>query len=284
MCRFALYLGPPITISSLVVEPDHSIIHQSFHSKERDEPLNGDGFGVAWYAPDHADEPALFKDVSPAWNNENLRQLARVTQSECILVHIRAASPGLSVNYSNCHPFAWQQFAFMHNGDVAGFKKFRRAVGQTYSDEIFSMVRGTTDSEHLFGFYAERLRDHSKQIDVQIMANALAGAIDDMMAHVNGVDNEHATYLNLAVTDGKRAVVCRYVDDPKLAAHTLYFSCGDQFRCVDGVCEMGTPGERGAVLVASEPLSSSGEWQKVPANHLLMIDEFRNTAVTPLQM
>ena len=159
MCRFALYLGPAISISSLVVEPEHSIIHQSFHSNERAEPLNGDGFGVAWYRPEIADEPALFKDVSPAWNNRNLRQMAGLTRSECILVHIRAASPGMQVSYSNCHPFAWRQFAFMHNGDVAGFRKRRRAIGQTYSDEIFSMIRGTTDSEHLFGFFAERLRN-----------------------------------------------------------------------------------------------------------------------------
>lgn len=284
MCRFALYLGPPITISSLVTEPEHSIIHQSFHSRERDEPLNGDGFGVAWYAPDLDADPALLKDVTPAWNNENLRQVARVTRSECILVHIRAASPGLPVNYLNCHPFAWQNFAFMHNGDVAGFREVRRQVGQRYSDEIFSMVRGTTDSEHLFGLFAERLRDHSVEVDVHIMADALAGAIDDMMAHVNGVDTDETTYLNLAVTDGSRAVVCRYVDDPSCRAHSLYFNCGARYRCVDGICEMQPATGDGAVLVASEPLSSNGDWQKVPANHMLMIDETRNTAVRALQM
>ena len=284
MCRFALYLGPSITVSSLVVEPDHSIINQSFRSKERHEPLNGDGFGVGWYTPELTAEPALFKDVSPAWNNENLRQLARVTRSECILVHIRAASPGLPVNFFNCHPFAWRQFAFMHNGDVAGFKKLRRAVGQSYSDEIYSMVRGTTDSEYLFGLFAERLREDSRKIDVQIMADALTGAIDDMMAHVNAVGSEHATYLNLAVTDGKRAVVCRYVDNPELTAHSLYYSRGDHYRCVDGVCDMDAAEQGGAVLVASEPLSSSGDWQKIPAGHLLMIDESRNTAVSPLEI
>jgi len=46
MCRFAAYLGPEIFISSLVTEPHHSIIHQSYHAKERIEPLNGDGFGI----------------------------------------------------------------------------------------------------------------------------------------------------------------------------------------------------------------------------------------------
>ena len=42
MCRFVFYRGAPIRLSSLLTEPAHSIIHQSYHSKERAEPLNGD--------------------------------------------------------------------------------------------------------------------------------------------------------------------------------------------------------------------------------------------------
>ncbi len=57
MCRFALYLGSPIHVSSLITDPANSIIHQSFHSHEREEPLNGDGFGLAWYVPELTDEP-----------------------------------------------------------------------------------------------------------------------------------------------------------------------------------------------------------------------------------
>ncbi|HEU4420371.1 MAG TPA: class II glutamine amidotransferase, partial [Planctomycetota bacterium] len=75
MCRFTMYLGPTIRLSSLVVEPRHSIIDQSFHSKGQEEPLNGDGFGIAWYVPDVDSEPALFRSVTPAWNNTNLLEL-----------------------------------------------------------------------------------------------------------------------------------------------------------------------------------------------------------------
>ncbi len=79
MCRFALYLGPPVRLSQLVTEPTNSIIHQSYHSHERPEPLNGDGFGVAWYVPDIRPEPAVFRSTTPAWNNHNLLHLAPVT-------------------------------------------------------------------------------------------------------------------------------------------------------------------------------------------------------------
>ena len=53
MCRLMLYLGPETRLSSLIVEPRHSLIRQSVHSEEREEPLNGDGFGIGWYASEH---------------------------------------------------------------------------------------------------------------------------------------------------------------------------------------------------------------------------------------
>ena len=80
MCRFTFYRGAPLALSALLTEPDNSLIHQSFHSHEREEPLNGDGFGVAWYSWGHA-EPAVFRSVTPAWSNGNLRELARVVET-----------------------------------------------------------------------------------------------------------------------------------------------------------------------------------------------------------
>ncbi len=58
MCRFVLYMGPPITLDQLTTQPEHSIIHQSYQARLREEPLNGDGFGISWYVPDISPEPA----------------------------------------------------------------------------------------------------------------------------------------------------------------------------------------------------------------------------------
>src|ERR1044071_4844098 len=103
MCRFVLYHGTPITLASLVTEPGHSIIKQSIHASETEEPLNGDGFGVAWYVPELSQQPGVFRSVSPAWSNQNLLDLARVTRSRCVLAHVRAATSGLPVSETNCH-------------------------------------------------------------------------------------------------------------------------------------------------------------------------------------
>src|SRR5215831_18459952 len=155
MCRFVIYLGPEITVSSLVTEPSHSLINQSFNAEEREEPLNGDGFGVAWYAHALSETPALFKDISPAWNNQNLLSVARVVRSDCILAHVRAASSDLPVTQLNCHPFVWQELAFMHNGDLGGFREMRRAIIELLSDDAFAWVKGSTDSEHIFALFID---------------------------------------------------------------------------------------------------------------------------------
>jgi len=77
MCRFMAYHGPPIPLDELLYQPDHSIIQQSIDAQEREEPLNGDGWGVGWYDPSLSPEPAVYREVRPAWNDENMRQLIR---------------------------------------------------------------------------------------------------------------------------------------------------------------------------------------------------------------
>ena len=75
--------------------------------------------------------------------------------------------------------------------------------------------------------------------------------------------------LNLAVSDGRRAVVSRFISGDPNGANTLYFHQGRQYRCQDGVCAMITPDHEGpAVIVASEPLSEDPGWTSVAPNHM----------------
>lgn len=157
MCRFTMYLGPPVRLSTLLVEPAHSLIHQSYHAEERAEPLNGDGFGVGWYAPDLEERPGLFRSVSPAWNNRNLGSLSRVVCSPCVLAHVRAATKGMEVSESNCHPFEHGRYLFMHNGSVGSFTQLRRPLLASLSDRAFQLLRGSTDTEHLFAVFVDEL-------------------------------------------------------------------------------------------------------------------------------
>lgn len=85
-CGFNLSGGScQLSASLLLVQhagPDRSIIKQSYDARERlQDPslpnhlgfgnLNGDGFGIGWYAPDDLREgdptPCMYKSITPAW-------------------------------------------------------------------------------------------------------------------------------------------------------------------------------------------------------------------------
>jgi predicted glutamine amidotransferase len=280
MCRFTLYTGPPIALSTLLTEPSHSLIRQSYHCEERDEPLNGDGFGVAWYAPDAGPEPALFRSVTPAWSNRNLKSLARVVKSPCVLAHVRAATRG-EVSEANCHPFAFGRYAFMHNGDVGGFSALRRPLLGELGARAFQLIEGRTDSEHLFATFIDELEKESEG-GAQGMLRALRGAMRRVLdLAAKWAPGEHS-YLNLAVSDGEAAVVCRYTSDAPERADSLYVHDGGRYECSDGLCRMVAPDEQGAVIVSSERLSADPGWSAVPVNHSVTLRAGVALTIEPL--
>ncbi len=285
MCRFVLYQGSEITVSSLVTIPSNSLIHQSFDNQEREEPLNGDGFGIAWYAPEISGEPALFRSVSPAWNNHNLRHLARVTRSRSILAHVRAATPGLPVTQLNCHPFSWGPFAFMHNGHVGGFRQIRRRLLGRLSDEAFELIAGSTDSEHLFAVFADRYRQLDGGGRLKRMARALSAAIADVEELRRAAGVEQPSQLNLALSDGGAAVATRFTSGDPETANSLYVQVGRRYVCEGTTCRMVDPEDgRGAVIISSERLSDDPGWDKVPPNHLVMVGEDSTVGLLPLEV
>lgn len=266
MCRFTLYLGPPVLLSSILLEPSHSLIRQSVQSHERSEPLNGDGFGIGWYAPEFSEEPAVFRSITPAWNNRNLHNLARVVSSNCILAHVRAATQSSGVNDANCHPFRYKNFLCMHNGDIGNFRKVRRRVLESVCDEAYSNVYGSTDSEHFFAVVIDELLKHEVRA-----AKDLVSALDSAITRINHIVETYGdgepSYLNVAIADGKQAVVSRYTNDPESEPETLYYFTGKLYEYSDPdqpACE--------EIVVSSERLTNDAGWQIVPANHLVIFN------------
>ena len=287
MCRFLLYQGPPIQISKLITEPENSLIHQSFHSHEREEPLNGDGFGVAWWVPDLHAGPAVFRSLTPAWSNQNLRSLARSIETNALMAHVRAASEASLVSEMNTHPFSWRQFAFMHNGDLGGFDRLKRPLRRSLSDDAYELILGSTDSEHIFGVFADQWRTSSEATEdpLEAMADALEKTLVTLMKLRDEAGIEEHSYLNLAVSDGIQSVVCRYTDDESGSAESLHLHSGRRYECHDGLCQM-LPIEGShetAAIISSEPLSEDPGWEVVPEGHLVLINHLHRTEVRPMK-
>jgi predicted glutamine amidotransferase len=283
MCRFALYLGSPLRLKALLTEPENSIIHQSIHSHEGAQTVNGDGFGVAWYAPELSDRPGLFTAISPAWNNRNLLSLSEITRSGCIVAHVRAATPGLPVTQLNCHPFVWERLAFMHNGAVAGFGAIRRRLLDRLSDEAYAAIHGSTDTEHLFGLSIDHYRSNAATSPVERLAAALTSTIQQVEEMSEAAGETGPSYLNLALADGECAAVSRYFSGDPEQANTLYFAKGGRYFC-DGEGSRMEPayGDTTAVIVASEPLNEGPRWHRVPGNHLVLVDSDQEVELRPI--
>ncbi len=275
MCRFTFYQGEPIRLSALVTEPSHSLIRQSFDSNEGEEPLNGDGFGVVWYAPAVDPAPGRFRSVSPAWSNANLHEIARVVTSGCVMAHVRAATQQLAVSELNCHPFVADRWSFMHNGDIGGFGRIRRALLALLTDRRFEAINGSTDSEHFFALLLDELDAHGADPDV----DAIAGAFQSALERVRALMFEYAPgehlYVNAVLTNGADAVACRYTTDDPQHGSSLHITQGQRYVCEDGVCRMLDTVHAGSVIVSSEPLSLDSGWRAFAPNSMVLLSENR---------
>ncbi len=147
MCRWLAYTGSPILLSDVLYTPVHSLIDQSLHSRLGAETTNGDGFGVGWYGAPPI--PGVFHSTEPAWNDQNLRELAGHVSSPLFFTHIRAAI-GSAVQQTNCHPFRHGRWLFMHNGFIDGFAAIKRDLVLAVDESLYPEIKGQTDTEVLF--------------------------------------------------------------------------------------------------------------------------------------
>jgi predicted glutamine amidotransferase len=147
MCRWLAYTGSPVLLTNVLYTPVHSLIDQSLHSKLGAETTNGDGFGIGWY--DAAPAPGVFRSIEPAWNDQNLRELAGHISSHLFFAHIRAAI-GSAVQQTNCHPFRHGRWLFMHNGFIDGFAAIKRDLVLAVDESLFPEIKGQADTEVLF--------------------------------------------------------------------------------------------------------------------------------------
>lgn len=290
MCRLVAYLGHPVLLEDVLVKPVNSIVMQSLHARESHVPTNGDGFGLGWYAPDISDTPAVFKSISPAWNDNNLLNLTSKIKSPNFFAHVRAASAG-GVTHYNCHPFTLGRWMLMHNGEICDFTAVKRHLRRLLDDDIYNWIQGETDSEHFFALLIQLAKHRDltqlKQgeiIPLSIMADVFRETVAQIELLIKLYGEPGPSFYNVCLTDGKRLLASRYCSDKTLVPETMHYSVGSQFVAKKGRYHMleytGCPG---SLLVASEKLTNvEAEWQDVPANHMLLVDTDLSIQIEPV--
>jgi glutamine amidotransferase len=289
MCRFVAYLGRPITVDELLIKPVNSLVHQSYDAGDAPEALNGDGFGLGWYVRDVSVRPGLFRSITPAWNNNNLLYNAAVIQTNCVFAHVRAASEG-SVSEANTHPFHHRRFLMMHNGGIPKFRRIRRLLLSLLNDDLFDWIQGQSDSEHVFALLMQNLYEMRRTAPAMTLENLQQGfqqtfdTVQELKREA-GIGDEVSTF-NMMATDGERIIGTRYSSDPERETRTLYYATGSRFECVDGLSRMAQD-DNGvqAVLIASEKLNvNADEWQVVPQNHFLYVENDLSVHLRPMSV
>jgi glutamine amidotransferase len=244
MCRFLGYLGPPVTLASIVLDPPHSLLRQAWAPRhQRPGAVNADGFGVGWYDPARRAEPARYRTSRPIWGDRSFASLAGLVTSGAVLAAVRDATPPAPIEESGTPPFTAGPWLFAHNGAVDGYgvdPSVRIRLRRLVSDERAAGVEGAADSELLFALALDAL-------------HAGAGLGEALAAVIPAVGGVATGRLNMVVTDGLELAATSW-------GHSLF------------VLEDET-----GVVVASEPYDDDPAWRPVPEGSMVEVGPERVT-------
>jgi len=253
MCRWMAWFGQPILLEELLFKTEHGIVDQSLHARMGAEPTNGDGFGVGWYG--HGDGPGVFRSVAPAWGDSNLRHISAHIESPLFLAHVRAAI-GSPIQETNCHPFKYGDWLFVHNGFIADFAQLRRDLMFEIDPVLFAHVQGSTDTEVVFHLALT----YGLQDDPIAALERTVGLIEATAAARGIADSVMASF---GVSDGNALWAVRYASNGQ--ARSLFVS-----EEIDTIRDLHPENPRlqrlseGDRVVVSEPFSDlPGLWHEV---------------------
>ena len=245
MCRLAAYLGVPLFLEELIAKPRHSLLRQSLHAEEAKAVTQGDGFGIGWYG--EREEPGVYREVMPAWSDDNLLALSQSLKSRLFFAHVRAATAG-GIARQNCHPFRHGRHLFMHNGQVGGYGQLRRALEARLPDTLYAERRGGTDSELLFLLALHRAR---QDLPVE---QAMTQVLDETMTLMRELGITQPLRFAAVLADGRRLHAFRIASDGH--PPTLYLRQA-----------------AGGTVIASEPLCDhQSGWQLLPDGAVVSVD------------
>ncbi|WP_035868530.1 ergothioneine biosynthesis protein EgtC [Kitasatospora cheerisanensis] len=245
MCRHFAYLGRPVALRSVLLDPPFGPLRQSWAPRlQRHGTVNVDGYGVGWYA-EGDERPARYRREGPIWADGDLVDLARVVRSHAVLGAVRSATPGCAPGPQAVAPFGAGRWLFSHNGALPGWPRAFEPLAELLPVSELLEIEARTDSALLWAVVLNRLRAGVELGPALSEVCLLAADLADAR-------------LNLLVTDGRSLAATAWGD-------TLF-----QRRDADG-----------SLLVASEPFDDGPDWSEVPDRTLLVADAAGST-LTPL--
>ncbi|TDZ80407.1 ergothioneine biosynthesis protein EgtC [Mycobacteroides salmoniphilum] len=203
MCRHLGWLGEPRSLASLILEPPHGLLVQSYSPRRQKHGLvNADGWGAGFFA-DGA--PRRWRSARPLWGDASFASVAPVLRSRCVVAAVRSASAGMPIDESAAAPFTDGIWLLSHNGIVD-----RAAVGEISGAE--SVVDSAVLAARIFASGPENLGEIVRQVgtaDPGARLNILAANGNELIATTWG-----DTLSILEAADGVVVASEPYDDDP----------------------------------------------------------------------
>lgn len=213
--------------------------------------IHSDGWGGALSS---GDELIVVRDTAPANQSAEYKELVHDRSAEQGIVHLRWATSNFAVCVENTHPFATDDFAFIHNG---GFENAESLVPMIEADLLLER-QGTVDSE-LYYLY---LRSLLRKTDMVSAYRELIPVMNDL--------TPYSSLNSMILTPTHLYVVSAYEDSrrPSDVEEDYYHLSYDTS---DGLFTSWSSGVRS---IAGHPLSN---------NHILTVDfESQSVAIDPL--
>jgi glutamine amidotransferase len=182
MCRHLAWLGEPRSLASLVLEPPHGLLRQSYAPRRQAHgTVNADGWGVGFAV---AGELARWRGARPLWSDASFASVAPHLRSGAVIAAVRSATLGMPTDEAAAAPFAAGGWLLSHNGVVD------RAV-----------------------LPEEAWRAAESVCDAAVLAAHLLAKPDEIGLHVAEVGRrDPAARLNVLATDGERLVATVWGD------------------------------------------------------------------------
>ena len=250
MCRHLGYLGPPVAVGDVLTRGEHSLRTQSWAPRDmrRGGTINADGFGVAWWTPQHG--ATRYRNPAPIWTDPAVDEVLPQLRSTSVLAAVRSATVGMPVERSACAPFVDGRWAFSHNGVIPDWRRVLPAVAQEFGADL-TEAESATDSAALW----------------VILRAALSAEESGPGGKVRSTGVRHRRTL--------ARVVRRVLDQAPDARLNLLLGDGENLWATSVYHSLSVLAVDDSVVVASEPYDDHPRWQPIPDRQLVSVSPRR---------
>jgi len=248
MCRlFGLIANKPVNIRFSMLEARNCF--------KRQGKVNADGWGIGWYEQDGKSK--IEKYGESAFASSRFNELVKEVISKIFIAHVRYMSSGSEKSQRNAHPFAYDSWLFAHNGTIER-EKFINLLKKPYS---LGLTSEPIDSELYFRWIVQCIEEDKDPIE------GIKRATDELKYLGQG-----SRGLNFILSDGKNLYAYR-------GGNPLYYLDRNPEEYInasseetEALIDIKKARNEKAVIVATEKITESENWQSIENNMLIWIN------------